>query len=126
MPRGISCQVGNFGALKQDQLETHGASEDGIMEGPFETGLKTDHMGMINFVDGQGHSWLFVSEYLLLLGIQLLPLSHINTQTGTCMHIHSSFYAPLFLGPLNVGASALLLIPSLLQPPATGGFQMNN
>lgn len=113
MPRGISCQVGNFRALRQDQLETCGASEDGIMEEPFEIGLKTDHMGIIKCVDGQGHSWLFISEYLLLLEIPLLPSSHINTDTGTCTHTHSSFYAPLFLVPLNVGASALLLIPSL-------------
>ena len=61
MPKGISYQVGNFRALRQDQLETCGASEDGIMEGPFETGLKTDHMDMIKFVDGQGHSWLCLS-----------------------------------------------------------------
>lgn len=36
-------------------METCGASEEGTVEGPFETGLKTDHMGMINSVDEQDH-----------------------------------------------------------------------
>lgn len=58
------------------------------MEEPFEIGLKTDHMGMIKFVDGQGHSWQFISEYLLLLEIQFVTLvTHKHRHRH--MHAHT-------------------------------------
>lgn len=73
-------------------METFGVLEEGV-------GVKTDHMSIIRSVDGQGHPWLCLFEYLLLLETQLLPL----------LHTHFSSRIPSSLAPTKSGCSSTFI-----------------
>lgn len=59
-------------------METLGVLAEGTIEGPFETGLKRDHLSIFNLLMGKViPGSVCLSKYLLLLQIQLLtPVTH--------------------------------------------------